>query len=74
MSYTTDNIEYTATGGETTLTDSRMIDTTLVKLTREIRPLTSDEYTFDAQLGKITFSEAMIEGENAFIIYTTKNE
>ena len=66
----TSETQYIATGGETTVTLTPLIGATITLIVREVQPLKTSEYSFDATTGTITLTgNAMNESETLYIIY-----
>ena len=66
----TSEAQYIATGGETMVTLTPLIGATITLIVREVQPLKTSEYSFDATTGTITLTgNAMNESETLYIIY-----
>lgn len=64
-------VQYIATGGETSVILSVLIGADIVHIIREIESLKTSEYNFIKSTGTLTLlGDAMIAGETLYIIYT----
>jgi len=71
MYYDTFETQYLATGGETSVTIVELIGSSVVQITREIKPMLKADYSFEPTSGVITFNNGiqLNQGEELFIIY-----
>jgi hypothetical protein len=65
----TAEVQYTASGSETSFILSQLIGTTIIQITREIQPLKNGDYSFNSNTGQITLTTALTTGEVLYIIY-----
>ena len=63
-------LQYIATGGESSVTDSLLVGATIIQATRDVQILKNSEYSFNPATGTITISgDTLATGEVLFIIY-----
>ena len=66
----TSDLQYTASGGETGVTNSVLIGAEIIQITREMLPLKTSEFTFNQYAGTITLvSDTLETGETLYVIY-----
>jgi hypothetical protein len=63
-------VQYTASGGETSVIITDLIGSRIVQITREIRPMLFADFNFNSNNGQITFNNgiSLNSGETLFII------
>jgi hypothetical protein len=65
-------IQYIATGGESSVPEIDLVGSTIIQITREVQILENSEYSFNPTTGTITLSgDTLATGEVLFIIYQT---
>lgn len=66
-------VQYTASGGETSVVLSSLIGSRIVQITREIKPMLIADFDFNTNNGQITFNNgiSLNSGETLFIIKAT---
>lgn len=64
--------QYVASGGESSVIISDLINATIIQITRETQPLATADYTFDYTNGQINFTNPLTQYEKVFIIYGTR--
>lgn len=67
----TAEVQYVASGGETSVTLTELINSTIVQITREIKPLGTTDYSLNPNTGLLTLNNGIVleAEETLFIIY-----